>query len=76
MDDANYFCDNRSAVLTARKGNEGMADMSRKARHVAIRFNKVLDISKVLVFCPTDEMLADGLTKTINEQALKNLFYC
>ena len=44
------MCDNRSAVLVARKGNENTEEIPRKSRHVALRFARVLEIAPRILF--------------------------
>ena len=69
------WCDNRGAVVSARKGPEGTDEISKRTRHVALRFAKVLPEFQRIWFSPTDQQLADGLTKSCNREALQNLFH-
>ena len=68
------YCDNRGAVVCGRKGHEDTAEIPKKTRHVALRFARVLDEKDRLWFCPTDEQKADGLTKSRNTHALRQIF--
>ena len=68
-------CDNRSAVVSARKGPDGIAEIGKRTRHVALRFSAVLPECRRLWFVPTDFQKADGLTKSTNAQALRNLLH-
>ena len=67
------WCDNRSAVITSRKG-ANTEEIPKRTRHVALRHCKVLNHSQRIWFCPTDLQLADGLTKSCNAVALRHLF--
>lgn len=66
--------DNRSAVLSARKGIDGTEEIQRRARRVASRFAQVLPEYLRIFFTPTKAQLADGITKSMNPQALRNIF--
>jgi hypothetical protein len=70
------WCDNRGAVLCGRRGPECTDEIPKRTRHVALRLSKVLHEHKRLWFCPTNDQLADGLTKSINPVALKNIMHC
>ena len=67
--------DNRGAVLSGRKGPMGSEEIPKKTRHVALRFAKVLPEYQRLWFCPTELQRADGLTKSGNSMALRNVFH-
>ena len=68
------MCDNRSAVIAGRRGVDAVKELPRPSRHVALRHQKVLQHCKRVFFTPTDEMRADGLTKSCNHRALKMIF--
>ena len=68
------WCDNRPAVINARKGPEGIEEIPKKTRHIALRYARVLEHSKRLWYVPTDVELADGLTKSNNREALLHIF--
>ena len=65
--------DNRGAVLNARKGTLNQDELSKVSRHIALRFANVLDESERIWWTPTDRQRADGLTKSSNRAALKNM---
>jgi len=67
------YCDNRAAVLNARKDRSEADELARASRHVALKFASVTHNNKRLLWTPTDRQLADGLTKSGNRQALINL---
>jgi len=71
---APLWIDNRAAVLNARKGVEGLEEIPRKSRHIALRYARVLEHAKRVWFVPTDMELADGLTKSVNREALLQIF--
>jgi hypothetical protein len=66
------WCDNRGATLSARQ--KDVTDISKKTRHVALKFTRVLTQRERVWYCPTDLMKADGLTKSINSGALEMIF--
>jgi hypothetical protein len=68
------WCDNRSAVLTARQGVSNVDAIAKKSRHIALRFSRVLTQSERIWFTPTTMQLSDGLTKSKCREALMNLF--
>ena len=70
------WCDNRGAVVCARKGPDGTDEIPKRTRHVALRFARVLPEARRLWFCPTNDQLADGLTKSGNSAALQKLLFC
>ena len=67
------FCDNRSAVINAKKLD--ITDVPRKSRHVALRNQKVLEHGVRSFFTPTAVQLADGLTKSPTGQMLVNMLH-
>ena len=73
VDDGPLWSDNRGAVLIGRKGNEQRDEIPKRSRHVALRFARVLDEKHRLFWCPTGSMKADGLTKSGNPNALKQI---
>ena len=66
------ICDNRAATLSARERD--ITDISKKTRHIALKFTRVLQERDRVWFCPTDEQKADALTKSSNQAALKMIF--
>ena len=68
------WCDNRPAVINARKGPDATEEIPKRTRHIALRYARVLDHSKRVWFVPTDLELADGLTKSNNREALLQIF--
>jgi hypothetical protein len=68
------WVDNRAAVINARKGPEGIEEIPKKTRHIALRFARVLEHASRIWFVPTDIELADGLTKSVNRGALLGIF--
>ena len=59
-EDLLIMCDNRSAVLVAKT-----EEVCPKSRHFALRLIRVRDESKRVVYCRTDKMCADALTKAV-----------
>ena len=68
------LCDNRSAVISGRKGLDGLEEIPKKTRHIALRYARVLEHAKRLWFVPTDIQLADGLTKSAQRNPLLQNF--
>ncbi len=64
------YQDNKSAVLLEMNGR---ASSSKRTRHIEIRYYYVADqVAKGdlrVVWCPTDEMIADFLTKPLQGKA-------
>jgi len=58
IDNAVLWIDNQSAITTAKA-----TDTRPKSRHYALRYLRVRDAASRIVFCPTNLMKADGLTK-------------
>ncbi len=60
------YQDNKSAMLLETNGR---ASSSKRTRHIEIRYNYVADqVAKGdlrVVWCPTDKMIADFLTKPL-----------
>ena len=60
------YQDNKSAILLEKNGR---ASSSKRTKHIEIRYNYVADhIAKddlAVVWCPTDKMIADYLTKPL-----------
>jgi hypothetical protein len=52
------WVDNQSAIATAKD-----SDLKPKSRHYALRYLRVRDYAEQIMFCPTNLMKADGLTK-------------
>ena len=75
MSKGGLHCDNRSAVISGRKGPDGVAEIGKRTRHVALRFSAVLPECRRLWFVPTEWQKADGLTKSTNAKALRNLLH-
>ena len=55
------MCDNKSAVLIAKT-----EEIKPKSRHYALRLFRVRDEAHRVVFCRTDLMAADALTKAVS----------
>jgi hypothetical protein len=55
------MCDNKSAVMVAKT-----EEVKPKSRHYALRLLKVRDEANRIVFCRTDLMCADALTKAVS----------
>ncbi len=72
--EAPIWIDSRPAVVNARKGLEGMEELPKKTRHIALRYARVLEHGSNVWYVPTDLELADGLTKSNNRQALLQIF--
>ena len=66
--------DNRPAVINARKGPEGIDEIPKKTRHIALRYARVLEHAKRIWFVPTKLQLADGLTKSCQRNPLLQIF--
>ena len=66
--------DNRPAVINARRGPEGIDEIPKKTRHIALRHARVLEHGKRIWFVPTDLQLADGMTKSIHRNPLLQIF--
>ena len=60
------YRDNKSAILLAENGR---ASSSKRTKHIEIRYYYVADRIKEgdlrVVWCPTDQMIADYLTKPL-----------
>jgi hypothetical protein len=67
------WVDNRTALITARTAQNDIGDVKPKSRHYALRYLMVKDNAERLLFCPTAEMRADGLTKFVNKPTLRKL---
>lgn len=74
LDEGPIICDNRSAVISGRKGIEGTNELTRPTRHLALRHQRVVENAKRLFFSLTDQVRADGFTKSSNGEALKIIF--
>ena len=71
------WCDNSSAVSTIRKTDP--EDLRKSSRHVAIRLAKLREEgAERALFCPTDMMRADALTKTSSmlERVYRGVLSC
>ena len=68
------LCDNRTAVVNARKGTDGLEEIPKKTRHIALRYARVLEHAKRIWFVPTDKQLADGMTKSVHRNPLLQIF--
>ena len=68
------WLDNRPAVVNARRGLEGIDEIPKKTRHIALRYARVLEHAKRIWFVPTDLQLADGLTKSVHRNPLLQIF--
>ena len=66
------YQDNRSAILLEKNGR---ASSSKRTKHIEIRYYYVADrIAKgdlSVVWCPTDKMIADFLTKPLQGKVFK-----
>ena len=60
-DDLIVMCDNKSAVVVAKTD-----EVKPKSRHYALRLFRVREESSRVVFCRTDLMCADALTKAVS----------
>jgi hypothetical protein len=60
-DDLIIMCDNKSAVSVAKTG-----EVKPKSRHYALRLFRLRDHGHRVVFCRTNLMCADALTKAVN----------
>ncbi len=71
------YQDNKSAMLLE---TNGQASSSKHTRHIEIPYYYVADrVAKgdlTVVWCPTDEMIADFLTKPLQHQKLFYAPYC
>ena len=56
--DSILWVDNQSAIATAKD-----SDFKPKSRHYALRYLRVRGYARRIVFCPTNLMRADALTK-------------
>ncbi|MBQ28094.1 MAG: hypothetical protein CMH81_08185 [Nitrospiraceae bacterium] len=65
------WSDNRGAVLIGRKGNKNRDEIPKRSRHVALKYSEVLNHSERLFWVPTENQRADGLTKSLNKEALR-----
>ena len=65
-----YASDSQAAIGMAEK-----AQFSKKTKHIAIRYHYIRDLVKSgvieMVFVPTAEMIADGLTKAVGTEKFK-----
>ena len=66
--------DNRAVVINARKGTDGIEEIPKKSRHIALRYARVLEHAKRIWFVPTDLQLADGVTKSSQRNPLLQIF--
>ncbi len=66
------YQDNRSAILLEKNGR---ASSSKRTKHIEIRYYYVADrIEKgdlLVVWCPTDKMIADFLTKPLQGKVFR-----
>ena len=64
------YCDNQAAIGIAER-----AQFSKKTKHITIRYHYVRELVKngvvEMVFVPTAEMMADGLTKAVGKEKFK-----
>ena len=64
------YCDNQAAIGMAEK-----AQFNKKTKHIAIRYHYVRDLVQngviEMVFVPTDEMIADAMTKPVGKVKFK-----
>jgi hypothetical protein len=67
------YCDNRGAVISARK--QELGDIAKRTRHVALRYAAVKEQAKRLVFVPTTAQRADALTKPPTAEMCDNVFH-
>jgi hypothetical protein len=73
MEAATIFQDNKSTLAMIEKGRSG----NKSTRHINIRYfylkNKIEDGEVVLEYLPTQEMIADILTKPLQGEAFERL---
>ena len=62
------WIDNQSAIATSKSD-----DLKPKSRHYALRYLRVRDFAEQVVFCPTNLMKADALTKLTTSVEQRNL---
>jgi len=67
------WSDNRGAVLIGRKGDKNKDEIPKRSRHVALKYSEVLQHADRLFWVPTDRQRADGLTKSLNREALASI---
>ena len=72
--EGSILCDNRCAVINGRKGPEGLEEIPKKTRHIALRYARVLEHGSRIWFVPTDKQLADGMTKSNHRNPLLQIF--
>ena len=58
MEEDLVWVDNEAAIKIAQR-----KDLAPKSRHFALRWHRVRDAAKQLVFCPTTLQRADAMTK-------------
>ena len=65
------FSDSKSAIVLAKDGH-----YHARTKHIDIRYHFIQYIIKAesikLIYCPTDEMTADTLTKALSNVKAKN----
>ena len=63
-------CDNQAAIGMVKK-----AQFSKKAKQIAIRYHYVRDLVNngliEMTFFPTEDIIADGLTKAVGTEKFK-----
>ena len=65
------FCDNKAALDLA-----STTVVSKRSKHINLRYHKVRDHVQDLCYCPTDNNKADPLTKPLGRSKCIGLFKC
>lgn len=66
------YCDNQAAIYNTKNKR-----MSQNSKHIAMRYNHVRSVVKkgkvTIEYLPTDQMLADPLTKPLSGEKIKKI---
>ena len=72
VEESTIYQDNKSAMLLEKNGK---ASSTKRTRHLDVRYYFVTDRVKAgevtIVYCPTDEMVADLLTKPLQDHKFR-----
>ena len=64
------FCDNQSAITVAKSEIP-----TKRSRHYALRISHLKEFADSIVYVPTDYNLSDPMTKSLDSDKYKMLFY-
>ena len=69
--DLQIMCDNKSAVAISKS-----EEVQKKSRHYALRLTNIRSENERVIFCRTDAMCADALTKPVAGKQRRMLLGC